>query len=336
MSSIIRNAKNAAVKQTTHLATAQKKREGGGFVVRRPFPNKDFRMVDPILMVDHLGPVEYGPGEALGAPDHPHRGITTATLVLEGNWQHKDSNGNTGSLGPGSCQWMTAGRGVIHSEMPGDDLYKNGGLFHGFQVWFNIPAKDKMCKPEYDDVEKVDIPVAYSEDKLTSLRVIAGKVNDIEKKSIARVPVYVLNVKIKKGAKPYNLRLPRSMNGMIYVYNPQTVLIGTEEREVKEGQMVVLDLNAESADPNDKDNDNTTLIPLRLPENAAEDASVLVLAGKPLNEPVVQYGPFVMNTEEEIYQTMLDYQSGKFGKIEGEEERYAQTRAAQKKDKQVI
>ncbi|HTT81393.1 MAG TPA: pirin family protein, partial [Stellaceae bacterium] len=162
-------------RQVTKIVAAHRQREGGGFIVRRPFPSADLRHADPFLLLDEMGPVEYGPGEAIGAPDHPHRGFETVTYVLDGEMEHADSAGHRGRLGPGDVQWMTAGRGIVHSEMPSAAMRQRGGRMHGFQIWVNLPARAKMTAPHYQEIPRAGIPEAAAPDGLSSVHVIAGE-----------------------------------------------------------------------------------------------------------------------------------------------------------------
>ena len=148
------------LREPTGIVRARRTVEGGGFVVRRPFPTPEMAQFDPFLLLDEMGPVDYAPGKAVGAPDHPHRGFETVTYLLDGEFEHEDSAGNRGKLTPGDIQWMTAGRGVVHSEMPSKRVRDEGGRVHGFQIWVNLPARDKMTAPRYQDVLAAKLPVA--------------------------------------------------------------------------------------------------------------------------------------------------------------------------------
>jgi quercetin 2,3-dioxygenase len=162
-------------REVTKIVTAHRQREGGGFIVRRPFPSAGFRHADPFLLLDEMGPVEYRPGEAIGAPDHPHRGFETVTYVLEGEIEHEDSAGHRGRLGAGDVQWMTAGRGIVHSEMPSRAMRQRGGRMHGFQIWVNLPARDKLTDPRYQEIPRATIPEAATPDGCAVVHVIAGE-----------------------------------------------------------------------------------------------------------------------------------------------------------------
>src|SRR5436190_23515550 len=158
----------ASTREVSKLVTAHRQTEGAGFVVRRPFPSAGLSLVDPFLLIDEMGPVAYEPGQAVGAPDHPHRGFETVTYMLDGEFEHEDSAGNRGKLTPGDIQWMTAGRGVIHSEMPSARVREEGGRVHGFQLWVNLPARDKMTAPRYQDVSAAQLPVATTPDGMAT------------------------------------------------------------------------------------------------------------------------------------------------------------------------
>src|SRR5437588_8267283 len=161
-----------SIREATRITTAHRQSEGAGFVVRRPFPGAEIDSVDPFLLLDEMGPIDYAPGEAVGAPDHPHRGFETVTYVLEGEMEHEDSAGHRGKLGPGDVQWMTAGAGIIHSEMPSAQIQKNGGRVHGFQIWVNLPSKDKMTRPRYQEFASGELPRGRSADGKAEVRVI--------------------------------------------------------------------------------------------------------------------------------------------------------------------
>jgi redox-sensitive bicupin YhaK (pirin superfamily) len=272
--------------------------EGGGFPVRRPFPIANFSHFDPFLLIDHLGPVRWDPGAALGAPDHPHRGFETVTYVLAGENEHRDSFGNADVLRPGDVQWMTAGGGVIHSEMPTPRFQREGGVQEGFQIWVNLAAADKMMTPRYQTLRADDIPRATSEDGRVAVRIIAGESLGHSARIDTRVPIQMLHFTIQPGGSTLQ-SVPAEQNGLIYVFKG-AARIGSDEREVREGQAALL----ESGD--------AVAIGVA---GASAPAELLLLSGKPLNEPVARYGPFVMNTREQIEQAFRDYQSGRFGVI---------------------
>ena len=273
--------------------------EGGGFPVRRPFPVGGFSHFDPFLLIDHLGPVTWPPNGAIGAPDHPHRGFETVTYVLQGENEHRDSFGNVDVLKPGDVQWMTAGGGVIHAEMPTENFRRNGGVQQGFQIWVNLPATDKMMQPRYQTLRAADIPQAVSEDGHVKVRVIAGNSLGVSARIDTRVPIQMLHYTIEPGGHVVQ-SIPREQNALVYVFGG-AAQIANQARAVIEGQAALLG-----------DGDNVTL---SVPLDAKQPAEILLLSGKPLDEPVARYGPFVMNTREEIEQAMRDFQTGKFGVI---------------------
>ena len=274
--------------------------EGGGFPVRRPFPTQRLMQVDPFLLLDHLGPVTWGSGEGIGAPDHPHRGFETVTYLLSGGFKHKDSAGHAGKLTPGDVQWMTAGSGVVHSELPSAEFMRDGGVMHGFQIWVNLPARDKLMKPRYQEIPATGIPQATSADGKVKVRVIAGEALGHSAVIETRTPIYYLHFTLEPGGEVLQ-QVPAGYNALVYLISSEAH-VGKEQKRVREGQMAQLgDGNA---------------VRLTVAADAAAPADLLLLAGVPLNEPVARYGPFVMNTREEIEQAFRDYQSGRMGSID--------------------
>jgi quercetin 2,3-dioxygenase len=277
--------------------------EGGGFIVHRPFPTKSLLDFDPFLLLDEMGPKDWKPGEAKGAPDHPHRGFETVTYMLQGQFEHKDSRGNSGKLGPGDVQWMTAGSGVVHSEMPEREFARVGGMLHAFQLWINLPKIDKMIKPRYQDIPSAKIPVAQVRDGSVKVKVIAGKALGSSAVIDTRTPIFYLHFTLQPRAKLLHL-IPKEYNAFAYVINGKGLFGPAEKQKLaKTGQMIIFGKDGGgvliSAD--------TT--------NAESPLDVLLIGGIPLNEPVARYGPFVMNTKEEILQALEDYRNGKMGEI---------------------
>jgi hypothetical protein len=282
------------------VITAHRQTEGGGFVVRRPFPTAALDFLDPFLLLDEMGPADYGPGEAVGAPDHPHRGFETVTYMLEGTFEHEDSAGHKGAIRPGDVQWMTAGRGVVHSEMPTKDIREKGGRIHGFQVWVNLPARDKMMAPRYQEVPASGIPEGKSPDGRARVRVIAGEALGVRAVIDTRTPIVYQDWTLEPGAV-VDQPLPEAMRAFVYVFEGRAV-IGPEARELRDGHAAVLG-------PGDA-------VRLAVATDAGHPARLLLLAGEPLNEPVARYGPFVMNTDLEIRQAIADFRSGRLGEIQ--------------------
>ncbi len=261
--------------------------EGGGFKVRRPAAMG--RLMSPFLLLDEMGPVDYAPGEAVGAPSHPHRGFETVTYLLSGGMMHADSAGNSGDLNPGDVQWMTAGRGVIHSELPQDDMMKNGGLMHGFQIWVNLPAKDKMMQPRYQDIPSSEIPEVSSDDGTAWAKVIAGRALGVSAIIDTVIPITFIHLKLKPGAS-YTHPCEMDHNIMLYVFGGS---LKVEGRSLSDGGLGLLS-------PGDS-------VSINAGKNGAE---LLILGGPELGEPIARYGPFVMNTRQEIHQAIEDYNNG--------------------------
>jgi redox-sensitive bicupin YhaK (pirin superfamily) len=274
--------------------------EGGGFLVRRPFPKASFSEFDPFLLLDEMGPMEVAPGEAKGAPDHPHRGFETVTYLLSGDMEHKDSRGHSGRLRPGDVQWMTAGAGVVHAEMPSREFARTGGRMHGFQLWVNLPKRDKMMNPRYQEISNAQIPKATSADGLVTVSVIAGEAMGQKAVIETRTPIIYLHYKIEPGGAATQ-QVPAAYNGFAYVVDGEG-LFGAEGERAGDGQMVLF---AQDGDE----------VKIENPADAKSTLEVLLIAGVPLNEPVARYGPFVMNTQAEIRQAFEDYQQGRMGAI---------------------
>ncbi len=278
-----------------HVVHATPQLEGEGMVVTRPFPTARLDHLDPFLLLDRLGPVTHGPGEAKGAPDHPHRGFETVTYVLEGAIEHEDSQGNRGRIGPGDVQWMTAGAGVIHSEMPSEEIRRNGGRVHGFQLWVNLPRRDKMMKPRYQELRASEIPTAVSADGLTHVTVLAGESLGTQASIDTRTPIVYLHVRLSPGAQ-FTQSMPSTHNTFAFVISGEAQI---GNRTVGENDTVIFEQDGDS---------------ISMASNGG--AELLLIGGVPLNEPVARYGPFVMNYPGEIRQAMIDYQNGTFGRIE--------------------
>ena len=273
--------------------------EGGGFPVNRPFPTIRLSHIDPFMMIDEMGPVEWKPGEAIGAPDHPHRGFEAVTYLMKGHMIHKDSFGGSGELRDGDIQWMTTGSGLIHSEMPHPDFQKSGGITHGFQIWVNLPAKDKMIDPYYQEIRASEIPTVNSDDGLTNIRVIAGSASGVTGKVQTRIPIHLFHVTIRPGGE-FSEKILDSFNAMIYLFK---------------GSVTTSDAGTNVTSRHLIDYGMGNTIIASVSKDAKEPAEFLLLAGEPINEPVSRYGPFIMNTKEEIVQAFEDLQAGKMGQI---------------------
>jgi redox-sensitive bicupin YhaK (pirin superfamily) len=274
--------------------------EGAGFLVRRPFPQASFSEFDPFLLLDEMGPMTLAPNQAKGAPEHPHRGFETVTYILSGQMEHKDSQGHAGQLSAGDVQWMTAGAGVIHSEMPSAAFQRTGGTLHGFQLWVNLPQRNKLMTPRYQEIPAARIPVAQTEDGLVTVRVIAGEALGARAVIETVTPIMYLHVTLWPGGRVAQ-SVPQGYNAFAYVVDGAG-LFGAEGERAARGQMVMF---AAAGDE----------VLIANPADAGAPLAVLLIAGVPLNESVARYGPFVLNTEGEIRQAIEDYRQGRMGAI---------------------
>jgi hypothetical protein len=275
--------------------------EGEGMLVRRPFPKSSFSDFDPFLLLDELGPIDVEPGEAKGAPDHPHRGFETVSYILEGSLEHKDSQGHAGKLNSGDVQWMTAGSGVVHSEMLEKEFANLGGRLHGLQLWVSLPRHDKMIEPRYQEIPAHQIPTAQNFDGSVSVKVIAGEALGASAVIETRTPIMYLHFTLQRGTSAVQ-PVPKEYNAFIYVLDGEG-LFGAGEERAGDGQMVIFAQDGEE-------------VVIKNSADAESPLNVLLIAGVPLNEPVVRYGPFVMNTETEIVQAIDDYRNGRMGSID--------------------
>lgn len=273
----------------TRLVRAQRAVEGDGFVVRRPFPTASLSYIDPFLLFDHLGPVEFAPGEGTGTPWHPHRGFETVTYLLEGDAEHRDSMGNHGFLHAGDTQWMTAGSGVLHKEGPSAAAQQRGGRSHGLQLWVNLPSSLKMTTPAYQDLLASEN--AREQRDGATVRVIAGDLFGLTGPGRTHTPISYAHVTLDGGAS-VSTALPDAHVVLIY---PLIGAVRVADEQVDEGVLAVVD------------GDQLTI------SGVAPLSEVIVLTGEPIGEPVARYGPFVMNTEDEIRQAFVDFDHGRFG-----------------------
>jgi quercetin 2,3-dioxygenase len=271
--------------------------EGGGFLVHRPFPVEGVTQVDPFLLIDEMGPVEYEPGAAIGAPEHPHRGFETVTYVIDGEFQHADSAGHRGELHAGDVQWMTAGAGVVHAEMPSERMLREGGRQHGFQIWINLPRSDKWVRPRYQDVRSSQIPTWTSESGAAWAKVIAGEAQGVRGAAQTRIPIGLAHYRLQPGASIVH-DVADGHAAIVYLMRGRARFGGERAHEARAA--VVFDRAGDTV----------------VVENDGSDAlEFLMLTGKPIEEPMVRYGPFVMNASEELAQAFDDFRSGKMGVI---------------------
>jgi len=299
---VSRPAPDARNRPVRKIVTAPRQLEGEGFEVRRPFPNADFRESDPFLLLDHLGAVEYAPGEAKGAPWHPHRGFETVTYIMDGAFEHHDSTGGGGMITDGSTQWMTAGAGILHDEMPPEWLITKGGLFHGTQLWVNLPKSLKMTPPRYQNIDAGQVVLLSSHDGGALIRLIAGELDGHGGPGVTWTPITYLHATMSPGSR---LDLPWNpeFNALAYVLSGAGKA-GTEGAALREGQLAVFgagDAITLEADPTQ--------------DSRSPNLDVLVLGGRPIREPVFFQGPFVMTTRQEIFEAIEDYHAGRLGTI---------------------
>jgi redox-sensitive bicupin YhaK (pirin superfamily) len=292
-------AKERSVRSVT---TAPAGLEGEGFPVRRAFAGVALSDLDPFIHMDQMGEVDYAPGEPKGTPWHPHRGFETVTYMIDGVFDHQDSNGGGGRITNGDTQWMTAGAGILHIESPPEFLVASGGLFHGVQLWVNLPRANKWNPPRYQDIRGKEATLLTTEDGGTLVRVIAGEVAGHKGPGSTFTPITYLHATLSPGAR-MSLPWPVEFNSLAYVLAGQGSA-GPEGRPVGTGQLVVFGpggwLSLAAAPKQDS---HTPYM------------EVLVLGGLPIREPVVHYGPFVMNSKDEIIQAVEDYQAGRLGRV---------------------
>ncbi len=278
--------------------------EGEGFPVRRAFHGVDLSLLDPFIHLDQMGEVEYAPGEPKGTPWHPHRGFETVTYMIDGIFEHQDSHGGGGTITNGDTQWMTAGSGILHIEKPPEHLVVSGGLFHGFQLWVNLPAKDKFLPPRYQDLRGGDVKLLSTPDGGALLRLIAGDVEGHTGPGSTHTPMMMIHATLSPGAR-VSLPWRPDFNALAYVLSG-TARFGVDARPAGTGQLVVFGKgNALSIVADDAQ------------ESRSPNVDVLLLGGLPIGEPVAWYGPFVMNTHAELAQAYDDYQAGRLGVIPG-------------------
>jgi quercetin 2,3-dioxygenase len=292
-------AKARVVKSIT---TAPQGFEGEGFPVRRAFAGIDLADLDPFIHLDEMGEVEYAPGEPKGTPWHPHRGFETVTYIIDGIFDHQDNNGGGGTISDGDTQWMTAGAGILHIETPPEHLVMSGGLFHGFQLWVNLPAAKKWSPPAYQDVRANDVALLTSADGGSLLRVIAGEVAGNFGPGSTQTPITLLHASIAPGAE---LRLPwrKDYNALVYTMSGFG-FVGDDLRPVQAGQLAVFG-----------DGDSIVVRAANQQEARSPELELFILGGAPIKEPVAWMGPFVMNTKREVLQAFEDFQKGLLGSI---------------------
>jgi quercetin 2,3-dioxygenase len=276
--------------------------EGEGFPVVRAFAGVSFAALDPFVHMDQMGEVDYQPGEPKGTAWHPHRGFETVTYMIDGRFAHQDSHGGGGLIADGATQWMTAGSGILHIETPPAELVESGGLFHGIQLWVNLPRANKFSAPKYQAIEGNHVTLLSSEDGGALIRIIAGEIGEHSGPGSTFTPITLAHATIQPGAH-INIPWNREFNALVYVLSGRGS-VGPVAHPISQGQLAVLG-------PGDR---------ISAAADTAQDANrpaleVLLLGGQPIREPVYQYGPFVMNSKTEVVQAFEDYQSGRLGTI---------------------
>ncbi len=295
-------APQASDRPLSSVSTAPSGLEGEGFPVRRAFAGVDLAALDPFVHMDQMGEVEYAPGEPKGTPWHPHRGFETVTYIMDGTFVHQDSHGGGGVITDGDTQWMTAGSGLLHIETPPESLVVSGGLFHGIQLWVNLPHRLKMTDPRYQDIRGGQVSLLSSPDGGALLRVIAGDLDGHPGPGTTHTPISLVHATLAPGAQ---LRLPwrADFNALVYVL-AGSGSAGAGRRPVRTGQLAVFGHG-----------DVITVAAGEHQESRSPNLELLVLGGQPIREPVAAYGPFVMNTRAELVQAFEDYQAGLLGTI---------------------
>ncbi|WP_041293901.1 MULTISPECIES: pirin family protein [Kitasatospora] len=295
-------AEGANARPVLAVATAPEGFEGEGFPVRRAFAKINQKFLDPFIMMDQMGEVDYQAGEPKGTPWHPHRGFETVTYIIDGTFIHRDSHGGGGTITDGDTQWMTAGSGLLHIETPPESLVMSGGLFHGLQLWVNLPASDKMIAPKYQDIRGGSVKLLASADGGGLIRVIAGEIDGHQGPGATHTPITMIHASVNPGAQ-VTLPWRSDFNALAYGL-AGSGSAGEERRPFRMGQAVVFG-----------DGDSLTIRADDKQDSRSANFEVVLLGGLPIREPVAHYGPFVMNSHRELQQAMEDFQAGRLGTI---------------------
>ncbi|HSJ19042.1 MAG TPA: pirin family protein [Nocardioidaceae bacterium] len=290
------------VRPVVQVTDAPRGFEGEGFPVRRAFAGVGLTLLDPFIHMDQMGEVEYAPGEPKGTPWHPHRGFETVTYMLDGLLDHQDSNGGGGSITDGDTQWMTAGSGLLHIEAPPEWLVQKGGLFHGVQLWVNLPRTQKMTAPRYQDLRAGQVGLVTSSDAGSLVRIIAGDVAGQHGPGVTQTPMAMVHATVQPSAA-LDLPWDPEFNALVYVLSGEGT-VGVERRPIRTGNLAVLGRG-----------DFVSLAANRAQESRSPALDVLVIGGRPIREPLAWAGPFVMNTKTEVLAAFEDFQAGRLGRI---------------------
>ena len=294
---------NKSIRSVLQIIKSETTQDGEGVTLNRSFPNSYISEFDPFLLLDEMGPMDVKPGKQKGFPDHPHRGFETVTYLLNGKFEHKDSQGHAGTISAGDVQWMTAGSGVIHSEMPEKEFSKNGGKLHGFQLWVNLPKSNKMMKPRYQEIPQSKIPSGTTKESgNVSVKVIAGESLGAKAIIDTITPIMYLHFKLEPGSGTVQ-PVSEEYNVFVYVIKGKGVFEQRDNDEVNQiidkGNLVIF---------------NSRMVKKYISKSTKDSKDpleLLLIGGIPLREPIARYGPFVMNTQQEIYQAIEDYRSGR-------------------------
>jgi redox-sensitive bicupin YhaK (pirin superfamily) len=293
------------------VTTAPEGLEGEGFPVHRAFAGVDLARLDPFVHMDQMGEQEAAPGEAKGTSWHPHRGFETVTYMIDGQMEHQDSEGGGGLITNGDTQWMTAGSGLLHIERPPEELVRTGGLFHGVQLWVNLPRALKMADPRYQDIRAGRVALLTSPDAGALVRVIAGSVAGHDGPGSTHTPIALAHVTVSPGA---SITIPwdPTYNALAYALAGRGT-VGAEKRPLASGQLAVF----AGPRPDDASPGSVTLAADPQQDSRHPNLEVLLLGGRPIREPIAHYGPFVMNTKAELIQAFEDFEAGRLGRIPG-------------------
>ncbi len=293
---------DARPRPVRQVSTAPKGFEGEGFPVRRAFVGADLADLDPFVHLDQIGEIEYQPGEPTGTSWHPHRGFETVTYMMDGVLRHQDSTGGGGTITDGDTQWMTAGKGILHIETPPEDVVRAGGLFHGLQLWVNLPARQKWVEPRYQDLKGSSAALLSTNDGGGLVRLIAGDLGSVRGPGSTHTPMTMVHATLAPGARLV-LPWPRSFNALAYILAGNAE-VGPDRRPLQLGQLAVFGSG-----------DTLTVRAAARQDGPAASLELLVLGGQPIGERVAWMGPFVMNTRAEILQAVEDFEAGRLGQI---------------------
>jgi redox-sensitive bicupin YhaK (pirin superfamily) len=295
----INSSSSRSISQIIKSETTQ---DGEGVTLNRSFPNNLLSEFDPFLLLDEIGPTDLIPGKQKGFPDHPHRGFETVTYLLEGKFEHKDSQGHTGIINSGDVQWMTAGSGVIHSELPEKEFSKYGGKLHGFQLWVNLPKSNKMMKPRYQEIPRSKIPTVTTEDGNVIVKLIAGE--SLGSKAVVDTitPIMYMHFKLESGSSIVQ-PIPKEYNVFAYIIKGKGIVErnnNNNNKIIERGNLVIFDKYGKE-------------VYIKAVKDSKIPLELLLIGGIPIREPIARYGPFVMNTQQEIYEAIEDYRNGQLG-----------------------